>query len=363
MPSIQIVLLYCRPGFEPECASEFAQRCADLDVAGYPRFQPDQGYVEFHLFEEALPVLQRLAFQKLIFTRQWFAALPLLQDLPVKDRITPLAEQAVYLPQASELVAETPDTTEGRELSTLARKLGSALANHLRQQGVLLPRQHTSPWRLHLFVLSGREMWLGVSPLANSSAQDRGILRLKFPAQAPSRSTLKLEEAWHQFIPRQEWDARVGGGKRAADLGAAPGGWTWQLVQQGMFVDAVDNGPMQAELMESGQVVHRREDAFLYRPDKPLDWMVCDVVDKPIKVTERMIDWALEGWCQEMIFNLKLPMKQRFKEVELCLDRLRQALKEEGKRFRLQAKHLYHDREEITCHLDLRKLDPLDKQR
>lgn len=43
-----------------------------------------------------------------------------------------------------------------------------------------------------------------------------GIPRLKFPADAPSRSTLKLEEAFHVFIPADEWDERgeqdVGGG-------------------------------------------------------------------------------------------------------------------------------------------------------
>ncbi len=31
-----------------------------------------------------------------------------------------------------------------------------------------------------------------------------GIPRLKFPREAPSRSTLKLEEAWHTFIPREQ---------------------------------------------------------------------------------------------------------------------------------------------------------------
>jgi 23S rRNA C2498 (ribose-2'-O)-methylase RlmM len=39
-----------------------------------------------------------------------------------------------------------------------------------------------------------------------------GIPRLKFPSDAPSRSTLKLEEAFHVFIPADEWDERLATG-------------------------------------------------------------------------------------------------------------------------------------------------------
>ena len=46
-----------------------------------------------------------------------------------------------------------------------------------------------------------------------------GIPRLRFPADAPSRSTLKLEEAFHVFIPADEWDERLANGMYAVDLG------------------------------------------------------------------------------------------------------------------------------------------------
>src|SRR3546814_1126995 len=51
-------------------------------------------------------------------------------------------------------------------------------------------------------------------------------------------STLKLEEAWHHFIPRDQWDERLHSDMTGVDLGAAPGGWTWQLVNRGMLVTA-----------------------------------------------------------------------------------------------------------------------------
>ncbi len=81
-----------------------------------------------------------------------------------------------------------------------------------------------------------------------------GIPRLKFPSDAPSRSTLKLEEAFHVFIPADEWDERLANGMYAVDLGACPGGWTYQLVKRNMWVSSVDNGPMAQSLMDTGQV-------------------------------------------------------------------------------------------------------------
>lgn len=355
MSDFNTLVLYCRAGFEKECGAEISTRLSEIGIYGYPRFEAGQAYVVFHCQTPggAMDAVERLRFRDLIFARQWFAALPLFEQLPASDRIAPIIEQAHGLPAASELVAEVLDTTEGRELQGFARKFGSALSQALRQESIMQGRKQRADWRLHMLVIDGRTLWLGAAPVRNSSAWPMGILRLKFPQQAPSRSTLKLEEAWRYFIPASRQDELLGGGLRAVDLGAAPGGWTWQLVKQNMFVTAVDNGPMNADLMDSGQVEHRREDAFTFEPPKPVDWMVCDIVDKPARVTELVLHWAVNGWCRHSIFNLKLPMKQRFAETESCLGYLRTSLSDAGKGFRLEARQLYHDREEITCWLSL----------
>lgn len=357
MMALNNLILYCRAGFERECAAEITERVAEAGFSGHPTYQAGDAYVLFTLHQPgvALQVMQEIDFRSLIFVRQWIACLPMLDQLPSHDRVSVILAQASSLPECNELLAETPDTTTGRELQGFARKFSAALVQPMRQQGVLLPRKARADWRMHLFVLSGRCVWLGVSPRRNSSPWEMGILRLKFPAAAPSRSTLKLEEAWHWFLSRQERDLRLGGGKTAVDLGAAPGGWTWQLVQQGMFVTAVDNGPMSDALMETGQVTHLREDAFAYAPSKPVYWMVCDVVEKPSRIADLVVLWAKRGWCREAVFNLKLPMKQRYREVVSCLETIRAELEGAGIPCRLQARHLYHDREEITCFLDLRR--------
>jgi 23S rRNA (cytidine2498-2'-O)-methyltransferase len=184
-----------------------------------------------------------------------------------------------------------------------------------------------------------------------------GILRLRMPSDGPSRSTLKLDEAFNVFIPEQQRETRVAAGMRCVDLGACPGGWTYQLVRRGMFVNAIDNGPMNDNLMETGQVKHFREDGFKYRPEKRnITWLVCDMVEKPTKVTSLMIDWAVNAYAKELIFNLKLPMKKRFDSVYECLAMIKEELAKYGISYELQAKHLYHDREEITVHLNVTKV-------
>jgi 23S rRNA (cytidine2498-2'-O)-methyltransferase len=133
----------------------------------------------------------------------------------------------------------------------------------------------------------------------------------------------------------------------AADLGAAPGGWTWVLTRQGLRVTAIDNGPLRAHVLEGGRVEHLRADGFAWQPPQPLDWMVCDMVEQPRRVAERMATWLREGWCRQTIFNLKLPMKKRWPETQLCLQLL---VEQAGKPLTLRARQLYHDREEITVY-------------
>ena len=344
------LLLYCRPGFEKECAAEARELCEQHGIYGYCKLEEGTGYALFvsHQPDGALVAVQQISFEQLIFARQWIACLPLIDDVNTENRVGSLIGFVDQLPRCQELWVEPADTTEGREMQRFCNSFGSAFSQVLRKQGLL---QEKADNRLHIFALSGAEFYMGIAPVANSAPWPMGIMRLKFPAQAPSRSTLKLEEAWHWFIPQTQLHHYISSGKRAVDLGAAPGGWTWQLVNQNMFVTAIDNGPMAESLMASGQVTHLTEDAFTYEPQKAFDWMVCDIVDKPARVTELMTRWLVNGWCRESVFNLKLPMKQRYPEVRSCLESLTSALKDAGLNARVAAKHLYHDREEITVHV------------
>ncbi|KPY33092.1 Ribosomal RNA large subunit methyltransferase M [Pseudomonas syringae pv. primulae] len=347
------LFMHCRPGFESEVCSEIAEHAARLEVAGYAKARPNTACAEFICSEPdgAERLMSGQRFDQLIFPRQW--ARGVFLDLPETDRISVILGQMTDFPVCGSLWLEVVDTNDGKELSNFCKKFEAPLRKALNQAGKLIddPRKP----RLLLTFKSGREVFLGLADAGNSAMWPMGIPRLKFPREAPSRSTLKLEEAWHHFIPRDQWDERLSGDMTGVDLGAAPGGWTYQLVRRGMLVTAIDNGPMAESLMDTGLVQHLMADGFTYKPRQPVDWMVCDIVEKPARNAALLETWLGEGLCREAVVNLKLPMKQRYAEVRRLLDRIEEGFKERGIRVSIGCKQLYHDREEVTCHL--RRLD------
>ncbi|MCR1565967.1 23S rRNA (cytidine(2498)-2'-O)-methyltransferase RlmM [Mixta sp.] len=349
------VLLYCRSGFEKECAAEITDKAAQRGVYGFARVKENAGYVLFECYEatDADKLARELPFSELIFARQMVVAGELLRDLPPEDRISPIAGMLNgVVEKGGELRVEVPDTNEAKELLKFCRKFTVPLRAALRQQNSLLNYENAKRPVIHVFFIASGHCYVGYSYPDNNSPFFMGIPRLKFPADAPSRSTLKLEEAFHVFIPADEWDERLASGMYAVDLGACPGGWTYQLVKRSMMVHAVDNGPMAPSLMDTGQVMHHREDGFKYRPTRSnISWLVCDMVEKPVRVANLMAEWLINGWCREAIFNLKLPMKKRYEEVSQNLTMIQEKLRENGINAQIQARQLYHDREEVTVHI------------
>lgn len=344
-------LLYCRPGFEQDCAQEAlrqARRQKPVSIT-QPPVVANSGYAIITLQE------QQLEYRELIFTRQLIRLHRHLPYLPERDRLTPIRDAIANLSQRFALMwLETPDTNEGKALSTFTRRfqplLEQALAACDRLPGTT-PNEERNQERLHLFFPDKNTVWIGSSAPYNSAPWQMGILRQHMPAEAPSRSTLKLAEAFDVFLDKSEQSRLLRPGMNAVDLGAAPGGWTWQLVRRGLRVTAVDNGPMKGVLAQHPQVQHLRQDGFKYMPRKAVDWLVCDMVEKPSRVAALIADWFVAGLTRQAIFNLKLPMKQRLAAVDGALDAIRQHLDAEGIPYRLRAKQLYHDREEITVFL------------
>ena len=299
--------------------------------------------------EDAIALDHALPFSQLIFARQKLRLLAELRGLNPADRIAPMLEAlAGYVSETlrfGELVMEHPDSDAGKPLAGLARSLGNALRPALRKAGLLAAKDNPSLPRLHVCLLAGDHALLARSVAADSAPWPLGIPRLRMHADAPSRSALKLEEALLVLLTDEERKKILREGMRAADLGAAPGGWTWVLTRHGLRVQSVDNGPLRQHVLDSGLVEHLRADGFAWQPQHPLDWMVCDMVEQPRRVAERMATWLREGWCRHAIFNLKLPMKKRWQETQLCLDLFAQQAQ---KPLTVRAKQLYHDREEIT---------------
>lgn len=347
------LFLHCRPGFEGEVCAEISDLAARLDVPGYAKGKASSAYAEFICQDAdgAERLMRGQRFARLIFPRQW--ARGAFVALPETDCISVLLAHLADYPVCGSLWLEVLDTNEGKELSNFCKKFEAPLRKALEKAGRLV--DDPGKPRLLLTFRSGREVFAGLAEADNSALWPMGIPRLKFPREAPSRSTLKLEEAWHTFIPREQWDTRLSEDMTGVDLGASPGGWTYQLVRRGMLVTAIDNGPMAESLMDTGLVQHLMVDGFTFKPKQPVDWMVCDIVEKPARNAALLDTWIGEGLCREAVVNLKLPMKQRYAEVQRLLQRLEDSFRERKIKVSIACKQLYHDREEVTCHL--RRLD------
>ncbi|MEX0631306.1 hypothetical protein M8494_00765 [Serratia ureilytica] len=51
-------------------------------------------------------------------------------------------------------------------------------------------------------------------------------------------------------------------------------------------------------------MTHHRADGFKFEPNSSkIYWLVCDMVEKPAKVTSLMIQWLVKGWCREAILT------------------------------------------------------------
>lgn len=265
------IVLFCRPGFEKECAGEIIEQANRHQFPSYIQTSELSGYVFLisSLESDTYELITKINFKQLIFTRQWFASNNKALSLPQTNRLPDLLNNIKsFSENFCDIELDYADTNEGKSLNKFCKQFKPHLLSALKKNALLSSQAR---WRLHLFFTDSQHVYSGISPAENSAANTMGIPRLKMPGSAPSRSTLKLEEAIHWFLSADQRQKLFDSGMTAVDLGAAPGGWTWQLVQRGCHVTAIDNGPMQEDLMKSGMVEHIKTDAFTYLPEQHVD--------------------------------------------------------------------------------------------
>jgi 23S rRNA (cytidine2498-2'-O)-methyltransferase len=339
------ILALCRPGFEGDAAAELTERTARSDAWGHARTRDGAGLLEFFPADDPLALLAEPAFAERVFPRQLCAVAEAVDGLPPGDRLAPLLDG--FATRVSDVVVETADGDAHRPLGRLTRQLAGPVRGALQARGLLVADPGAP--RCHVVLDSGSRAWLGLSPPAVSSPVPGGLVRLRQVKDAPSRSALKLEEALTQFLSPTDAHLLFGPRTTAVDLGAAPGGWTFVLRRRGARVLAVDNGPLAPSLEADAEVEHVRADAFTFQPPAMVDWLVCDVVDKPARVVELMARWLRRGWARRALFNLKLPMRRRWAAVVDARTRFERMLGPGADDFSLVVRQLCHDREEVTC--------------
>ncbi|MDQ3037307.1 MAG: 23S rRNA (cytidine(2498)-2'-O)-methyltransferase RlmM [Myxococcota bacterium] len=164
-----------------------------------------------------------------------------------------------------------------------------------------------------------------------------GRARMRVGGERPSRAARKVEEAlaWLGVAP--------GAGEVCVDLGAAPGGWSWVLLDRRAKVIAIDPAELRPDIARNRNLVHHKESAFQYAPEEPADWLFCDMAWKPLEVAQLLAKWGRRRWARILVANLKLPMKKKAATVA----DLKQVIAGGGWQ-RIRARQLYHDRDEIT---------------
>ncbi|GBL03130.1 23S rRNA (cytidine(2498)-2'-O)-methyltransferase RlmM [Glaciecola sp. KUL10] len=355
--NISKLIYYCRAGFEADMAAELDSHFAQVSLYGYSQLKAKQGFVSFNLYSPFIfesdgrgkfPV----KFDELMFARQQLACIGNLTFESNKDRVgdilTFLNDLNINVP-FGDVFCEHPETENGKDMAKFCKKFSVPLRQALRKHKRLSVKPNNGLSYLHLFFESSESCEVCLSFPKNRSNDYLGITRLKFPSEAPSRSTLKLEEAILKLLPRNSHKEILVKGMTAVDLGACPGGWTYQLVKRGIKVEAVDNGEIADSLMQTGLVTHFAHDGFNYQPQEGhVDWLVCDMIEKPDRVAALMTSWLVTRKTTSSIFNLKLPMQKRYAVVKHELDTMIKELNEKQIDFHMRAKHLYHDRDEIT---------------
>ena len=235
-----------------------------------------------------------------------------------------------------------PDADQGNLLSQPAARLGAEverlLAGRLGDRLEKGDPRRTGGWLAQLCLVEEFTALVGgVAAGSALSSYPGGRARMHVSAKAPSRAAMKLAEAldWMGIAPEP--------GDVCVALGAAPGGWTFVLLELRAKVIAVDPGKLRGDLAQNKSVRTVHKSAFEYEPEEPVDWLLCDMAWRPLEVAALLARWGRRRMARTLVANIKLPMKRKAEFVA----RVREIV-ETGGWGDMKTRHLYHDREEIT---------------
>jgi 23S rRNA (cytidine2498-2'-O)-methyltransferase len=126
----------------------------------------------------------------------------------------------------------------------------------------------------------------------------------------PSRAFAKLVEAELRL------GRRIACGDTCVDLGASPGSWTYVALQRGARVVAVDRAPLRADLMRHPRLTFRQGNAFSFTPERPVDWLLCDVIAAPERSIGLLLDWVRQRRARSFVVTIKFKGRADYAKLE-----------------------------------------------
>ena len=157
------------------------------------------------------------------------------------------------------------------------------LALRSPEEGVLAVNVAPLPWQRRAIVSAFPE---GAVPVA----VDKG---------APSRAFAKLVEA------EQRLGRFISKGQLCVDLGASPGSWSYVAINRGARVIAVDRAELRTDLMRNERLHFHCGDAFKFRTDARVDWLICDVIAAPQRSIDLLLEWLRERRMAAFVVSIK----------------------------------------------------------
>lgn len=343
-PLLKQHLVLMRPGFEEALRDEFAAR---FKAVGEVTCRAGVA------FKEAikLPPVAETVFARQMLPRamRFAGADDAAAAKFVIDRIEVMTKRGNRQAGSWTIHGFAIDDDDGLARATRIKKLVMA---HVRDKQKDLMKRYLSAEEfaagvrspgdllLQIYVPSTDDLWFSIGTVGDGvSVWEAGFQRMKTLRGAPSRSASKLEEALAYLGKHPE------PGDKAVDLGAAPGGWSLVLARHGADVQAVDHAKLDIKDAGTlkGTVVHVKDNGLKFMPAETVDWMVCDMVMGARDTLSVLKAWFDKDAMRHFIVNIKLPKSNPWPQVAEAL-----SLIEAFGWGRVQARHLLHDRSEVT---------------
>jgi 23S rRNA (cytidine2498-2'-O)-methyltransferase len=222
--------------------------------------------------------------------------------------------------------------------SSKSSEIKQNISDYFKSEGFIENKRY--PEQIISIFLSDDCAYAGLSQAEdNLSIWSGGMRHYAMREDTISRAEFKLLEALENY----PIDFRENG--IALDLGAAPGGWTKVLLEQGLRVVAVDPDTLSPVLQKNKDVEYYngRVQDYIKQSNKIFDLIVNDMrmdimtsVNLMLSLKEHLRD---KGY---FIITLKLKKHDRLKNIKDGLKRLRKELDV------VYTKQLFHNRSEIT---------------
>lgn len=194
-----------------------------------------------------------------------------------------------------------------------------------------------------IILIDENEIWLGSHIHSNHHRPfPGGRPDIKLPEKAPSRAYLKLEEA---ILLN---DIKFGTNDVAIEVGSAPGGASFALLERGLTVVGIDSAEMDKIILKNKNFQHIQKSIVDVQPNelpKIVHWILIDINQKP-EIALKALEWLIPKF-KKSLKGLILTFKfSDWKSTE-NVQKIEKNIKSYGFK-KIISKHLINNKKEIN---------------